>query len=93
MVSTLVSYSQGVGKDECTFNDVNFPAARPWTYYAPSPKGRPGTAACRHVREVEHEYSVSISVLRTDADAVTPTRGRGNDGRIVRTHVEHISMR
>ena len=69
-----------------TFYDVNFAANRPWTGLAQRPKGRPGTATRRHVLEIEHGYRVVVSGLGRYADTVASTRGRVNEGRIIRTH-------
>jgi hypothetical protein len=65
------------------FNDVNFPAVRPWTFLALRPKGMPGGTARGHVREVKHEYRFAIRVLRRDADAIMPTSGGTDNGQIV----------
>lgn len=70
------------------FNDVNFPAIRPWTFLAGRPKGRPGGTARWHVREIKHEYRLAIRVLGRDADAITPTSGGIENGPIVCTHNE-----
>jgi hypothetical protein len=81
------------GDEKHTFDDVNFPAVRPWTFLAQSPKGGPGAAARGHVREVQYDHRVAIGGLRRDANAITPTSGGAKDGPIIGTHNECIAIR
>jgi hypothetical protein len=76
-----------------TFDDVNFTAGGPWTYWARRPEGGPGGATGRHVCHVKDQYCLSICSTRMDAHAVAPTRGCINDGPIVGTHDEFMSNR
>jgi hypothetical protein len=73
------------------FDNVNFAAGGPGTLFAQGPEGGPGGATGGHVLQVEDEYRLVVRGLRGDAYAVSPTRGRANDGPIVCADDERIS--
>ena len=75
------------------FDDVNLAANRPWTCLTLRPKGGPGGTTGRHVCQVEDEDCLFIRILRGDAHAVAPTRGRFDDGLVIGTHDKLISIR
>ena len=84
---------EGDERDEKrAFNDVNFPAVRPWTFLAVCPKCGPGGTARGHMSEVKHDDRLPIRVLRRDADAITPTSRGIDNGPIVGTHNERIVL-
>lgn len=72
------------------FDDVDFSVVGP--IGSDCPPGWPGSTAGRHMVEIENVESVGVGLGGSDSDAVSTSSGGRDDGRVVRSHDEGITV-